>query len=524
MKKVSFKTGISILSATILVLFAFSCANPLQDSSLAATSSSASARTLSGGVEVFPLLAGQTIAAGTVSIWRDASKLYVKYDVNSTFDIDETHVWAGTDLSALPANNAGIPEPGHFASVKDDYAAGTKTATVSLNFQSAWEGQPLYIFAHAKLLYSSGSGDETGWAGDNTLDIARWNFYMHLVPPTYTPVTTVNYYTVSGHVFHDLDSDGVMDSGEAGLSGVTLTLSNGNTTVSGEGGSYTFTQLLAGTYTVSSGGLTGYFATPYDAPVTSLARTVPPSATDVDFGLSYESINSVVYYDANGNGAYEAGEPLLEGFNVSLNNGSPFSTDANGSYVFDHLMGNSAYTVSAADKEGFVHSSPASVSVVTPANSVPVTVYFGFRLDYSWIPGQLANGFTIGYWKTNLDKAIANKTAGTQVSKATLLGYVGQLSTFALYPLNVATMQAASDILSATGSTPKLLLSKQLMGSEFNYASGAFIGGNALVTRFFLYDGEYMLTNLGSFTSAQILAQKDRYDAYNNSHGGAVVF
>ncbi|MCX7028489.1 MAG: hypothetical protein NT061_13635 [Spirochaetes bacterium] len=77
---------------------------------------------------------------------------------------------------------------------------------------------------------------------------------------------------------------------------------------------------------------------------------------------------------------------------------------------------------------------------MTPANSVPAVANFGFAVDYGWIVEKTANGLTIGYWNTNLDKAIANKTAGTQVSKAALLGYVGQLSTFAISPLNVATM------------------------------------------------------------------------------------
>ncbi|HEY9054745.1 MAG TPA: hypothetical protein VIO60_07995, partial [Rectinemataceae bacterium] len=87
-----------------------------------------------------------------------------------------------------------------------------------------------------------------------------------------------------------------------------------------------------------------------------------------------------------------------------------------------------------------------------------------------------------------MDKAIAGKTSGIQVSKSVLLGYLGTLSNFALDPLNHSAdstgLKAASAVLSATGSSPTLLLAKQLQGSEFNYASGAYIGGNALVTAF----------------------------------------
>lgn len=63
-------------------------------------------------------------------------------------------------------------------------------------------------------------------------------------------------------------------------------------------------------------------------------------------------------------------------------------------------------------------------------------------------------------------------------------------------------MKEASDKLSAKASSPTLLLSKQPMGSEFYYVLGAYICASELVTRFFLHDGEYMLKNPGSFSSA----------------------
>jgi hypothetical protein len=333
----------------------------------------------------------------------------------------------------------------------------------------------------------------------------------------------LSYETIEGAVFHDINANGVFDSGETGLGGVIVSLSNGSQKTTAADGSYSFTNLIGGTYTVTSNGKTGFFATPYANPVESRTVSVAPSVSGLNFGLSYETVEGVAFYDANRNDSFDEGEPLLEGITVRLSNGSVAVTDVNGAYRFSPLVGDATYTVTADDREGFLHS-VASSRTVAPVNSVPAVANFGFVVDYSWFVGKTANGFTIGYWKTNLDKAIAGKTNGIQVSKTTLQGYVNTLSSFLLAPLNVATMQAASTILSATGSNPAVLLSKQLMGSEFNFASGAFIGGNALATRFFLYDGEYMLHNPGLFSSTQLLAQKDRYDAYNNSHGGAVIF
>ena len=628
MKKVFIKTYRYALLVATLAVFLFSCANPVTNNSLTASASSKSVT----GTLSYTLFAGQTINAGNVVLTQDADNLYITFAVASGVTLNETHVWIGSQ----PIDTKGRPDPGQFdKNGQPEYvtnrffgsqlnANGVVTVPLTSAIRNATS---LYIYTHATVTLANGS-NETAFAGNYSYSGAGGWYRMIEgisladIPDVPTTSTTVpanpTLYSISGFVFHDLNNNGVKDSGEAGIAGVPLSLGNGASATSDSNGAYTFANLEAGGYTVTSAGKDNYWPTPYDAPVTAKTVTLPESATGVNFGLSYESISGfvfkdtnadgsmnngeagiegvaltlggaasgsatsgpdgsylfdylkggsalysvsaanidgefhtpylspvsswsgtasksgvnfgyshekiagVVFYDANRNDVYDAGEPLLSGFTVRLSDGKVAST-VDGAYAFNNLKGATTYTVSADDRAGFVHSVAAS-RTVTPANSVPAEANFGFAVDYSWIVGKTANGFTIGYWKTNLDKAIAGKTAGTQVSKANLLAYVGQLSSFALAPLNVLSMQEASNYLSATGSAPTLLLSKQLMGSEFNYASGAYIGNNALATQFFLYDGEYMLDNSGSFTSAQLLAQKDKYDAYNNSHGGAVLF
>jgi hypothetical protein len=233
------------------------------------------------------------------------------------------------------------------------------------------------------------------------------------------------------------------------------------------------------------------------------------------------SLSGYTYFDANGNGQKDLTEPAVPSVSVNLNNGSTATSDANGFYSFSNLTSGS-YVVAAGSVTGLVGPNPASHDV-TITNANVENVNFGYVLDLTWIGNQTANGFTIGYWKTNIDKAIKGQTKGVQVSKATLEAYVGNLSTFALSPLNVTSLSAASGILSATSSVPASLLSKQLMGSEFNYQNGAYIGGNELVTYLFVYYGEYILANSANYSSEQILSAKDMYDAYNNSHGGQIV-
>jgi len=421
MKKVVSKTFRYALLATTLAVFLFSCANPVLDTSLVASSS---ARSLTSPAYVQPLIAGQHIDAGTVTLTRDADTLFVTYKTNSDFTLAQTHVWVGTDVDAVPHNSGGLVN-GQFT-YNDSYDPTVSEATVEVPLTWA-DRTRLYIFTHASVEYTEGEGGETAYAGTTRYDaVTRWNFYIEYELPPFSPEVPEE--VLSGYAFFDLDNDGVRDNDEPGIPGVAVTLDNEGTPV-----------------TVTSG--------------------------------------------------------------------------ADGSYRFESLKP-IEYSLTAADLTGFVRTSPAALSATATAENVN----FGYFVDYAWINGQTANGFTIGYWKTNLDKAIANKTAGTQVSKATLLGYVAELSSFALSPLNVTTLDAASKILSKTGSVPTDLLAKQLMGSEFNFANGAFIGGNELVTYFFLFQGEYMLKNPSLYSSTQLLAQKDLYDAYNNSHGGAVIF
>ncbi len=597
MKKVLSKAYRLALLAATLVLFLFSCANPLQfDAALEEGGKSLSAPLLivndsnyrevldmgdSAGIDATKLdrapVLGDIIGPVTITKVYFKGSEAIGFDFTSTQPVLAIYVKASTG-----GNRYDYPSPGVYGDTELYTQVNTK------NDQN-------YEISHIDIAWSTGGTTTTTVPGNSSG------------------------YSISGVVFHDTNHNGTLDSGEAGLEGVTVSLSGGATYTTGSDGFYSFTNLTAGSYTVTSGGKTNYWPTPYDEPLASKALVLPESASGVNFGLDYETISGfafkdtdadgvfdstetgianvsislsgaaskttlsdgdgsfsfqflkggqaqytvsagdvsgefhtpyldpktswtgsasesgvnfgyshetisgLVFYDANRDDRYQAGEPLLKGFTLGLSNGATATSAADGSYVFDHLLGATTYTVTADDKDGFLHSIAAS-RTVRPENGIAANADFGFAVDYSWIPGKLANGFTIGYWKTNLDKAISGKTNGIQVSAAKLQSYVNALSSFALPPLNVSTMKAASDILSATGSSPTLLLSKQLMGSEFNYASGAYIGGNELVTRFFLYDGEYMLDNSGSFTSAQLLAQKDKYDAYNNSHGGAVLF
>jgi hypothetical protein len=98
------------------------------------------------------------------------------------------------------------------------------------------------------LLAGAGAGGGSNFTGSYSATKA--------VTPDVTPPPPSGTATLSGFVYLDSNKSATRDSGESGISGITITLTgfdtNGNavnlTAVSGSDGSYSFTNLAAGTY------------------------------------------------------------------------------------------------------------------------------------------------------------------------------------------------------------------------------------------------------------------------------------
>jgi hypothetical protein len=183
------------------------------------------------------------------------------------------------------------------------------------------------------------------------------------------------------------------------------------------------------------------------------------------------------------------------------------------------------YTVTAVPPTGLTptpsgNNGSRSVTVGTSNVCAPD---IGLGLNLSAIRGMTANGFTIGYWKNNVDKAISGKSAGTQVSAATIKCYTTAIGDFALTKFDNLTMKQASAYMGSNSSKAQDLLAKQLVASEYNYQNGAYLNGNRTLTFLFMFWGEYVLQNYSSYSSTYVINAKDWFDAYNNTHGGALV-
>jgi uncharacterized repeat protein (TIGR01451 family) len=177
-------------------------------------------------------------------------------------------------------------------------------------------------------------------------------------------ITNTNFgYSVSaalfGTVWEDVDGDGIRESGEEGIAGVVITLTNGSalTTTTDATGAYTFTGLTGGTtYTLTVDTDTlppGGSWTQTDDPDAALddEHTVTISTGEIsgshDFGYHRHSgpysIGDTVYADWNGDGDQDAGEEGLSGITVTLytNAGAYITetvTSGTGYYIFTGLV------------------------------------------------------------------------------------------------------------------------------------------------------------------------------------------
>ncbi len=169
--------------------------------------------------------------------------------------------------------------------------------------------------------------------------------------------------SIGDFVWNDLNVNGIQDSGEIGISGVTVKLFNSAgteiaTTVTDNNGKYAFTNLVPGDYYVEFTAPTGYKVSPQDqgnndsndsdinpatgrTPVTTLISG--ESDLTWDAGLYYaSSISDLVWNDVNGNGIQDSNETGIEGVGVKLFNSSGTEiantvTDISGKYIFANL-------------------------------------------------------------------------------------------------------------------------------------------------------------------------------------------
>ncbi|MBI1927242.1 carboxypeptidase regulatory-like domain-containing protein [Candidatus Poribacteria bacterium] len=188
--------------------------------------------------------------------------------------------------------------------------------------------------------------------------------------------------SIGDFVWDDLNANGIQDSGEPGIAGVTVNLYTSSnvfvdTTTTASGGIYGFTNLVPGDYFVEFLPPAGFVFSPQDQggddtkdsdanPTTGRTASVTLASGEnnltLDAGLFRQaSLAGYVYVDANNNGVKEFGEVPIPGATVTLTGtddlGNSVSlsttTDASGFYSFTNLRPGT-YVITETQPAGYL--------------------------------------------------------------------------------------------------------------------------------------------------------------------------
>jgi hypothetical protein len=328
--------------------------------------------------DVAPLMTGKNERTGTVTVTNDGSTLYVSYSVTGGWTLTKTHLNISRGIFTRHDGSGRV-------NVKQNHASGTTTYTYEIPMQ--WSaGSKVYIKAHADV--KKNKTNDVAYGGKNgKKQKGHWfAFFRYMIKGT-PPAA----YDISGITYIDENSNGEQDEDEEGLSGVSLSLSNGMTTVSDANGEYTFTALSNGTYTVTAAAVDGYTnTTPLSASV-----TIAGANQDVDFGylasiappMTY-TVSGYVFVDDNTNGVPDDGEERLSGVVVTLSGGATVSADEFGAYAFSGLTDGS-YTVSVPNQKSFAPITPLTQHVTIAGSDQ--TADFRFRILSLSVSGIVFN-------------------------------------------------------------------------------------------------------------------------------------
>ncbi len=199
--------------------------------------------------------------------------------------------------------------------------------------------------------------------------------------------------SISGSKFQDTNGDGIRDTGEPGLQGVTIVLdanSNGvfdlgeRSTTTDLNGNYRFANVAPGTYRVREVLPIGFMQTTVN-PVDIVASS-GTSVSGVLFGnFQLIIISGSKFQDTNGNGIRDTGEPSLTGVTIFLDANSngvldlgerSTTTDANGNYSFANLAAGT-YVVREVLPVGFVQTTTNPANIVASSGTNVSGVFFG---------------------------------------------------------------------------------------------------------------------------------------------------
>lgn len=278
----------------------------------------------------------------------------------------------------------------------------------------------------------------------------------------------------------------------------------------------------------------------------AIGTTQGPGETIVNPETHY-SISGLLFMDANNNGIYDNGEPLLNNVSVELfdsadNIIATVVTDENGQYEFISLVPGDyhvhvPHSTSVHDFNEVLFSyadigHPSSLNVSVVDQDI-INQDFTFVVNTQAILDDLnsddsdGDGFsfpgvgkTIGYWKHQLSVAIKGK-GRAHIDAATMMGYLTWIESFHLVKpfqfIDGDEFVHAHSIMAMRSSDAVDLLNKQLLGTELNHTSGMGLSGSYVeLQHVILQWAEYISAHAMYFSREEILVAKDILDRINN--------
>ncbi|MBU3137183.1 carboxypeptidase regulatory-like domain-containing protein, partial [Clostridium gasigenes] len=242
------------------------------------------------------------------------------------------------------------------------------------------------------------------------------------------PISVVSS-SVGDYVWNDKNFNKVQDTGEEGLTDVTVNLydASGNlvkTTVTDSNANYIFNDLHSGNYTVKvdKSTLAAGMQQTYELDNTldgsvNVSLAIGQDKDDVDFGFAKPAtVGDTVWNDANGNGAQDAGESGIPNVKIKLVDGSgnivETTTDSNGKYKFENVV-------------------PEDYTILIDESTLPAGVKKTYELDntldnsviVSLISGQVKEDVDFGFVKpATVGDTVWNDINGNGVQDAGEVG------------------------------------------------------------------------------------------------------